>query len=390
LFNLVKSYQALYLDILSSFIIYFSSLLLVFQRRQEAIDSVAGLALSNALQMLVFVQWTVRQWGEVETQMSSVGQLVYYGKVQPEAPFEIPEKKPPASWPTRGEIKFRDIELKYQKFGVSVLKNINLTIYPQEKIGIVGRTGSGKSTLLISLLRIVEPCNGLITIDDLDVSQIGLHDLRNKIAIIPQEPVMFVGTIRSNLDPFNKCTDEEIWKALDAVFLGEKLRNSPSKLETRVSENGKSVSQGQRQLLCIARAILSKAKVLVLDEATASLDAQTDLMIQEAIKKNFGELTMLTIAHRLNTIIESDRVLVMDAGRVVEFDEPVKLLENKEGIFRSLVDQTGEQAAQKLMEVAQQAHDDRVARGYSFPQYQEKKEGQLNIADIAAGRVHFQ
>jgi ABC-type multidrug transport system fused ATPase/permease subunit len=377
----------LYLDFLSSLVSYFSSLLLVFQRYETGIDSIAGLALSNALQMLVFVQWTVRQWGDVETQMSSVGQLVYYGKVQPESPFEIPEKKPAATWPTRGEIKFHNIELKYQKFGVSVLKNVNLTIYPREKIGIVGRTGSGKSTLLISLLRIVEPCNGVITIDDLDVSGIGLHDLRNKIAIIPQEPVMFVGTIRSNLDPFNKSTDEEIWKALDAVFLGAKLRQSPSKLETKVSENGKSVSQGQRQLLCIARAILSKAKVLVLDEATASLDAQTDLMIQEAIKTNFADLTMLTIAHRLNTIIESDRVLVMDAGCVKEFDEPIKLLENKDGIFRSLVDQTGDQAAQKLIEVAQKAHDDRVAAGYSFPQYQEQKQGKLNIADIAAGKV---
>lgn len=219
------------------------------------------------------------------------------------------------------------------------------------------------------------------------MSGIGLHDLRNKIAIIPQEPVMFVGTIRSNLDPFNKSSDEEIWKALDAVFLGEKLRQTPSKLETAVSENGKSVSQGQRQLLCIARAILSKAKVLVLDEATASLDAQTDLMIQEAIKKNFSELTMLTIAHRLNTIIECDRVLVMDAGRVCEFDEPVKLLENKDGIFRNLVDQTGDAAAQKLVEVATAAHDARVASGYSFPQYQEQTDKPLNVAEIAAGNV---
>lgn len=243
--------------------------------------------------------------------------------------------------------------------------------------------------MLISLLRIVEPCNGTITIDDLDVSGIGLHDLRNKIAIIPQEPVMFVGTIRSNLDPFNKSTDEEIWKALDAVFLGEKLRKAPSKLDTAVSENGKSVSQGQRQLLCIARAILSKAKVLVLDEATASLDAQTDLMIQEAIKKNFGELTMLTIAHRLNTIIESDRVLVMDAGCVKEFDEPKALLENKDGIFRSLVDQTGPQASQKLIEIANKAHEERVAKGYHFPAKQEKADSSkpLKVTDIAAGNI---
>lgn len=199
------------------------------------------------------------------------------------------------------------------------------------------------------------------------MSEIGLHDLRNCVAIIPQEPVMFVGTIRSNLDPFNKCSDEEIWKALDSVFLGEKIRSSPSKLETEVTENGSSVSQGQRQLLCIARAILSKAKVLVLDEATASLDARTDLMIQEAIKKNFGQLTMLTIAHRLNTIIESDRVLVMDAGCLVEFDEPCKLLANPEGMFRSLVDQTGPASSKKLVEMAQKAHEDRIAQGYDFP-----------------------
>jgi ABC-type multidrug transport system fused ATPase/permease subunit len=197
---------------------------------------------------------------------------------------------------------------------------------------------------------------------------------------------MFVGTIRSNLDPFHKCTDEEIWKALDSVFLGDKMRKSPSRLDTPVTENGKSVSQGQRQLLCIARAILSKAKVLVLDEATASLDAQTDLMIQEAIKKNFGELTMLTIAHRLNTIIESDRVLVMDAGCLVEFDEPIKLLQNKDGIFRSLVDQTGS-GASRLWETAQKAHDDRVASGYSFPQDQQDNDlsTPLKLADIAAG-----
>ncbi|KAJ3274523.1 Multidrug resistance-associated protein 1 [Terramyces sp. JEL0728] len=375
----VKSFQALYIDILSSLVIYFAALLLVFARNVPSIDSVAGLALSNALQMLVFV----RQWGDVETQMSSVGQLVYYGNVKPEAPFEIPTNKPPPDWPQEGRIKFTNIELKYQKFGVSVLKNISLTIYPKEKIGIVGRTGSGKSTLLISLLRIVEPCHGTITIDDLDVSGIGLHDLRNKIAIIPQEPVMFVGTIRSNLDPFNKSTDEEIWRALDAVFLGESFRNSPSKLETLVSENGKSVSQGQRQLLCIARAILSKAKVLVLDEATASLDAQTDLMIQEAIKKNFGELTMLTIAHRLNTIIESDRVLVMDAGKAVEFDEPVNLLKIPNGIFKSLIDQTGELAAKKLIEIAGKAHNDRVENGYDFPALKDKSDDQpLKVDEI--------
>nr|KAJ3415436.1 Multidrug resistance-associated protein 1 [Polyrhizophydium stewartii] len=383
----VKSFQALYLDILSSLFIYLSSLLLVINRDTPGIDSVAGLALSNALQMLVFVQWTVRMWGEVETQISSVGQLVYYGNVKPEAPFEIPEKKPPATWPTEGRIRFDNIVLRYQKFGVAVLKNVSCTIYPTEKIGIVGRTGSGKSTLLVSLLRIVESAEGKITIDDLDVGEIGLHDLRNKVAIIPQEPVMFVGTLRSNLDPFNRSTDEEIWKALDAVQLGEKVRNMPNKLETAVTENGKSVSQGQRQLICIARAILSKAKILVLDEATASLDAKTDLLIQETIKKNFADLTMLTIAHRLNTIIECDRVLVMDAGRIVEFDEPIKLLDIPNGVFRSLVEQTGGAAASKLRECAVSAHAARAARGYSIPE-EHRATGPMTVSELAAGQTH--
>jgi ABC-type multidrug transport system fused ATPase/permease subunit len=382
----VKSFQAFYIDVLSSFIIYFSALLLIFQKNESPKEaaSIAGLALSNALQMLVFVQWTIRQWGEVQSQMSSVGQLVYYGKTAPEAPFEIPEKKPDPTWPQQGLIKFRNVELKYQKFGVSVLKNINCTIYPMEKIGIVGRTGSGKSTLLISLLRITEPCNGTITIDDLDVSTLGLHDLRRQISIIPQEPVMFAGTIRSNLDPFNKSTDAELWEALDAVFLADKYKNSPSKLDTVVTENGKSFSQGQRQLLCIARAILSKSKVLVLDEATASLDAQTDFMMQQAIKKNFSHLTMMTIAHRLNTIIGCDRVMVMDAGKLIEFDEPVRLFENKDGIFTSLVSQTGPMAAQKLRLLAAEAHKERVDRGYNFPQNNEVSET-LNVAQIAKG-----
>ncbi|KAJ3408448.1 hypothetical protein HDV05_004980 [Chytridiales sp. JEL 0842] len=380
----VKSFQALYLDFLSSMFIYFAAMLLILQREQDGIDSVAGLALSNALQMLVFVQWTVRMWGEVETQMSSVGQLVYYAQTEPEAPFEIPDKKPPASWPSEGRIKFEDVVLKYQKNGVAVLKNVSCTIHPTEKIGIVGRTGSGKSTLLVSLLRIVESSQGRITIDGLDVSTIGLHDLRNKVAIIPQEPVMFVGTLRSNLDPFFRCTDEEIWKALDAVQLGDKVRNMPSKLETAVTENGKSVSQGQRQLICIARAILSKAKILVLDEATASLDAKTDMLIQEAIKKNFADLTMLTIAHRLNTIIECDRVLVMDAGKIMEFDEPINLLKDKDGVFRSLVDQTGDAAAQKLFECAEKAHEERVAKGHKF--IVEEKTGALTLAELASSK----
>ncbi|KAI8803261.1 P-loop containing nucleoside triphosphate hydrolase protein [Cladochytrium replicatum] len=360
--NCAKSFQALYLDILSSFVVYFSAMLLVLARNTPQIASVAGLALSNALQMLVFVQWTVRFYSDVQAQMSSVSQLVFYAGVKSEAPMEIPETKPPPTWPELGLIEFKNVRLRYHPLGVDVLKDVNFSIRPSEKIGIVGRTGSGKSTLLVSLLRIVELAEGEILIDGVDVSKLGLQDLRTKIAIIPQEPVLFVGTIRSNLDPFNRSNDERIWKALDAVNLGTTIRNMPGKLDSAVIENGANFSVGQRQCFCIARAILANTSVLVLDEATAAIDMATDELIQNAIKANFSELTVLTIAHRLNTIIESDKVLVMDAGCVQEFDEPIKLLEKPDGSFRKLIDQTGEATAKKLTEMALNASRERAEK----------------------------
>ncbi|KAJ3300225.1 Multidrug resistance-associated protein 1 [Borealophlyctis nickersoniae] len=358
----VRSFQALYLDVLSSFVVFFTAFLIINARDEKDMASVAGLALSNALQMLVFVQWTVRAWGEVQSQMSSVGQLVYYADVKPEAPAEVPDNPVPAGWPHNGEIKFNNVVLRYKEGGVAVLKNINLHIKPTEKIGIVGRTGSGKSTLLVALLRIVECAEGQITIDGIDVSKIGLRDLRSHIAIIPQEPVLFVGTIRSNLDPFHKVTDEAIWKALDAVQLGEKIREMPAKLDTEVIENGKNFSLGLRQCFCIARAILANSKVLVLDEATAAIDSRTDGILQETIKTTFSDLTVLTIAHRLNTIIESDRVLVLDAGQVIEFDEPKTLLDTPGSSFRSLLEQTGPDEFKMLYAQAEKAHEERVAK----------------------------
>ncbi|ORZ34436.1 P-loop containing nucleoside triphosphate hydrolase protein [Catenaria anguillulae PL171] len=361
--QMVKSWTALYLDIITSFVIYFTSLFMVlFQdqlgstARERA--SNAGLAISNALQILVFLQWSIRMIGEVQAQMPSVGIIKFYSSVKQEAPDEVPENKPADSWPTEGYIKFDNVELKYHEFGVSVLKGVSIDIRPQEKVGIVGRTGSGKSTLLVALLRIVEICGGKITIDGVDLSKIGLRDLREKIAIIPQEPVLFLGTVRSNLDPFNKATEDEIWRALKAVHLADSIMDMPLKLESPVIENGKNFSLGQRQLFCIARAILSRTKILVLD-ATAAIDMQTDELIQNAIKENFASLTVLTIAHRLNTIIASDRVLLMDAGQALEFDEPLALLDKPNGHFASLVSNTGEATSAKLRSIAQQAHDER-------------------------------
>ncbi|KAF9109180.1 hypothetical protein BGX27_007889 [Mortierella sp. AM989] len=356
-----KTWTAFYLDILSSFMVYSTALFLVIYRHQiHQVSSVAGLALSNALQMLVFLQWTVRQMGEVQAQISTVGQLDYYGRrIEPEAAAENPETQPDKSWPQEGRIDFDHLVLKYRKDSPPVLKDVSFSILPKEKVGIVGRTGSGKSTLLVGLLRIVEASEGAIRIDGVDISTLGLNDLRTKVGIIPQEPVLFVGTIRSNLDPFNQHEDKDIWRALDAIHLGDNVREMPLKLDSPVVEHGKNFSLGQRQLICIARSLVIGSKIIVLDEATASIDMVTDKLLQETIKENFADCTVLTIAHRLNTIIESDKVLVMDGGVVAEFGEPHKLLQNPNGIFAELVSHTGEAASKKLTMIAKDAHIER-------------------------------
>ena len=225
---------AFYLDILTSFIIY-TAVIVVVEVYSQYSASTCGLVLSNVLQLLVFLQWAVRMFGEVREKMGSVKQVSYYGNsVKQESASIIEENRPKKDWPENGNIIFDQVVLKYQEFGVAVLKGVSLNIKPQEKIGIVGRTGSGKSTLLISLLRIVEAAEGRIIIDGIDVSKIGLQDLRSKIAIIPQEPILFVGTIRENIDLFAKNTDDEIWKALDSVHLGDSIRKLDQKLNSPV------------------------------------------------------------------------------------------------------------------------------------------------------------
>ncbi|KAG0297659.1 hypothetical protein BGZ98_000528 [Dissophora globulifera] len=375
----VRSWLALYIDIISSIFVLITAIFVVHFSQNGSLDaSQVGLAITNALQLLIFGQWSVRMAAEVLSTKESVCQLELYGmNIPAEAPDHIPETQPPIDWPSKGEIEFKKVVLRYQNYGVAVLKKVSFVVRPGEKIGVVGKMGSGKTTLLISLLRVVEAAEGKILIDDVDVREIGLHDLRSKIAIIPQEPVLFVGTIRSNLDPFHRRTDQEIWAALDAVHLSENIKqNMPLRLETQIIENGRNFSLGQRQLFCIARAILFQSRILVLDgkalsfninrvisdnmrgmltnalsryaEATSAVDLQTDLLIQETIKKNFANCTVLMIAHRLNTIIECDKILVMEDGRVVEFEHATKLVENKDGYFHSLVSQSGPDAVARL------------------------------------------
>ncbi|CAL9018032.1 unnamed protein product [Prunus brigantina] len=218
-----------------------------------------------------------------------------------------------------------------------VLRGVTCSFPGGMKTGIVGRTGSGKSTLIQTLFRIVDPASGQILIDGIDISSIGLHDLRSRLSIIPQDPTMFEGTVRSNLDPLEEYTDEQIWEALDKCQLGDEVRRKDGKLDTTVSENGENWSMGQRQLVCLGRVLLKKSKVLVLDEATASVDTATDNLIQQTLRQHFTDCTVITIAHRITSVLDSDMVLLLSHGLIEEYDSPATLLENKSSSFAQLV-----------------------------------------------------
>ncbi|XP_072539979.1 ATP-binding cassette sub-family C member 4 isoform X2 [Salminus brasiliensis] len=316
-----------------------------------------GLALSYAVTLMGMFQWGVRQSAEVENMMTSVERVVEYTELENEAPWET-QIRPPPEWPSQGLITFDCVNFAYSSDGPVVLQNMTTMFRPKEKVGIVGRTGAGKSSLISALFRLAEP-EGKIYVDGLLTSEIGLHDLRQKMSIIPQDPVLFTGTMRKNLDPFNQHSDETLWNALEEVQLKSVVEELPSKLETVLAESGSNFSVGQRQLVCLARAILRKNRILIIDEATANVDPRTDELIQKTIREKFQECTVLTIAHRLNTIIDSDRILVLDAGRIHEYDEPHVLLQNQDGVFYKMVQQTGKAEAASLKQLAKQAYMNR-------------------------------
>ncbi|KAH8318690.1 hypothetical protein KR074_001766, partial [Drosophila pseudoananassae] len=315
-----------------------------------------GLAITQAMGMTGMVQWGMRQSAELENTMTAVERVVEYDEIEPEGEFESrPGKKPSPSWPEKGEIVAEDLCLRYFPDPQSkyVLKALNFQIRPREKIGIVGRTGAGKSSLINALFRLSYN-EGTITIDDRDTAEMGLFDLRSKISIIPQEPVLFSGSMRYNLDPFEEYEDAKLWEALEEVKLKPVISELPSGLQSKISEGGTNFSVGQRQLVCLARAILRENRVLVMDEATANVDPQTDALIQATIRSKFRDCTVLTIAHRLNTIMDSDRVLVMDAGHLVEFGSPYELLTATDSkIFHGMVMETGQSSFDGLLKVAE-------------------------------------
>ena len=287
------------------------------------------------------LNWLVRQTAEVETNIVAVERLQEYSAVVQEAPWVFPESRPVAAWPEAGRVEFQDYGLRYRDDTPLVVEDINVTVEGGQKVGIVGRTGAGKSTLTVALFRLVESSLGSITIDDKNIAKIGLHDLRNKLTIIPQDPVLFSGSLRMNLDPFSSFSDMALWEALDKAHLGTFVKATEAGLEHPVAEGGENLSVGQRQLVCLARALLRKTKVLVLDEATAAVDLETDDLIQATIRKEFADSTVLTIAHRLNTILDYDRIMVLDKGRLVEFDTPEKLLANPKSIFHGMAVDAG-------------------------------------------------
>ncbi|XP_034841111.1 ATP-binding cassette sub-family C member 4-like [Maniola hyperantus] len=307
-----------------------------------------GLAMSQGLILVNMVQFGIKQTTEVISQMTSVERVMQFTKLPQE---QTDGPSPPKGWPHRARLVFKDLYLRYDREAEPVLKNLNIVIESGWKVGVVGRTGAGKSSLISALFRLA-PIDGHVYIDDVDTGEIALKELRSKISIIPQEPVLFSASLRYNLDPFDKYSDAEVWNALEQV----ELKQSVSSLTAGVEAGGANFSAGQRQLLCLARAALARNRLLVLDEATANVDPNTDALIQKSIRKHFSDCTVVTVAHRLHTVADSDRVVVMEAGQIVECGHPHDLLQKEDGHFIRMVKQLGSASEQSLRDQARNAY----------------------------------
>ncbi|XP_078381561.1 multidrug resistance-associated protein 1-like isoform X2 [Oculina patagonica] len=336
---MANRWLAVHLEFVGNLMILFAALFAVVNRDSLA-SGLVGLSITYALRVTSTLSWMVRMTSEVETNIVSVERVKEYSETPTEAEWIIPDNRPPDGWPDAGNIVIEEFDLKYREGLPLVLKQINCDIKPGEKVGIVGRTGAGKSTLTLALFRILERAGGRIVVDGVDIAKIGLQDLRSRLTIIPQDPVLFSGTLRLNLDPFDSHTDEELWKILEMSHLKNFVSGLEEGLLYPVSEGGENLSVGQRQLVCLARALLRKSKILVLDEATAAVDLETDELIQQTIRREFADRTVFTIAHRLNTIMDYTRIIVLDRGFMMEFDTPQALLA-QQGIFYNMARDAG-------------------------------------------------
>lgn len=305
-----------------------------------------GLIITQYMGLLGALQWGMRQWSEMENLMTSVERVLEYTQLDKE-PLRDNKMILPTNWPDEGKLEFKNVSMRYTLTDDPVLKNISFVVHCGEKVGIVGRTGAGKSSIINSLFQLYD-LEGAIFIDNVNITELSLAMVRSKISIIPQDATLFRGTMRKNLDPFDEYNDDELWSALEQVELKASIAEMPQGLHTNIAEEGSNYSVGQRQLICLARAIIRRNQILVLDEVTANVDQQTDALIQETIRRHFANCTVLTIAHRLNSIIDSDKILVMDAGEDIEFDTVPNLLQKVNGIFKGMVESSGMDIAKIL------------------------------------------
>nr|XP_006820964.1 PREDICTED: ATP-binding cassette sub-family C member 9-like [Saccoglossus kowalevskii] len=334
--QMVNRWLAVRLDLVGAFIVLISGLgALVMSALGNIQPSLVGLALTYSLQVSMYLNWLIRQTSELEMQMNAMERVEHYTHIPVEQYEGI--YAPPPEWPDKGDVRFTDVCVRYSTDLGAVLRDVTVHFKAGEKIGVCGRTGSGKSSLALTLFRLVDTFKGSVVIDGIDISQVPLLTLRNRIAIIPQDPVLFAGTIRFNLDPLEQTADDKLWKALEIAQLKHTVSELDDQLDAEVAENGENFSLGQRQLFCLARAFLRNARILVMDEATASIDMQTDAILQEVVATSFNNVTVITIAHRVATIMDSDNILVLSDGKIVEYDTPENLLIDENSVFSSLI-----------------------------------------------------
>ncbi|XP_058750305.1 ABC transporter C family member 8-like [Vicia villosa] len=334
--NVAMEWAILRIEALQSLTAITAALLLILLPQGYVSPGLVGLSLSYALHLTTAQTFWSKWFSDMLNYIISVERMKQFIHIPVEPPANLDNNRPPSSWPSKGRIDLQDLEIRYRPNAPLVLKGITCTFKEGSRVGVVGRTGSGKSTLISALFRLVEPSRGDILIDGLNICSIGLKDLRTRLSIIPQEPTLFKGSIRTNLDPLGLYTDDEIWKAVEKCQLKETISKLPSLLDSPVSDEGGNWSLGQRQLFCLGRVLLKRNRILVLDEATASIDSSTDAILQRVIRQEFAECTVITVAHRVPTVIDSDMVMVLSYGKMVEYDEPSKLMETNSS-FSKLV-----------------------------------------------------